>query len=131
MQEDYIIYREIIQPEYLHNMEIEIEISKIKSMEIEKKNSNIIRHFDYHTGTGDFTQDILLGQLDKETRNKYVIDYTINGKDRPDFDNRDKTMTEKVQDLGNQAKENLDENMFTFSKAMRNAFQAGKEFLNS
>ena len=126
-----LIYKEIINPELLQSMEIEIEIHKLRRYDKSHERKSILNpNFQaYHQGTGDYLDDLLCGRQIPEIRDKYVIDYTRGGKDRAKFE--DMIMKEQTEKESSNYSEKPTQRYATIREKIRDAVNMGMEFLNS
>jgi hypothetical protein len=126
-----LIYKEIINPELLQSMEIEVEIHKLKNNEINSFELPIKFVSNYHQSTGDFLDDLYLGRQSERIREYYVKDYTRGGKDRAEFEDVNISMWEKSKNVSGDVKGKLSQSVSAFGETIKGVFNMGKEFLNS
>jgi hypothetical protein len=135
MNEGELIYKEIINPEILKSMEIEIEIHKLKNnnAKFEKYTGTlpITFSYSYHQGTGDILDDLLLGRQPAQIRENFVKDYTRGGKDRMEFEEFNSDIFEKTMHVTSDVKEKLTNSFSQITDTIKGVFKMGKEFLNS
>jgi len=135
MNEGELIYKEIINPEFLKSMEIEIEIHKLKNINAEFEKSTgvlpITFSYSYHQGTGDILDDLLLGRQPAQIRENYVKDYTRGGKDRMEFEEINSDIFEKTKHVTSDVQEKLSNSFSQITETIKGVFNMGKEFLNS
>ncbi len=135
MNEGELIYKEIINPEILQSMEIEVEIHKIKNTKFELDNKTgqlpITFSHSYYQGTGDILDDLFLGRQPAQIRERYVKDYTRGGKDRSEFEDINADVFEKTKHVASDVKEKLSHSFSQIGDTIKGVYNMGKDFLNS